>query len=90
VQNLSLTFIQGDLNYMGIIVRIMGILLIIFGIFVFTNRGIDYTKHEKIADIGGIHVTRESPETIALSPILGGIALVGGIILVLVGGNRKK
>jgi uncharacterized membrane protein HdeD (DUF308 family) len=75
---------------MGNTVRIIGILLIVFGVFAFTNHGINYTKQENIADIGSIHVTRENPQTIALSPILGGIAVAGGIILVLVGGNRKK
>lgn len=74
---------------MGIALRIVGILLIVFGVFALTNHKIDYTKQEKLADIGPVHVTRENTETIPLSPIAGGISIVLGVVLIVIGGHQR-
>ena len=55
----------------------------------FSDQGITYTRHRKVVDIGPIHATAETKERIPLPPILGGIALVGGISLVIAGTRRK-
>jgi hypothetical protein len=64
-------------------------LLIVLGIIALAFQGISYTKQRKIVDVGPIHATAETKERIPLPPILGGIALVGGISLVIVGARRK-
>jgi len=66
-------------------IMLAGILLIVLGFFTIAYRGITYTKREKIAEIGPIEATKESHKTIPLSPILGGLAIAGGIGLVVVG-----
>ena len=66
-------------------ITIVGILLIVLGIVAFGYQGITYTSREKIIDIGPIHATADTQKTIPLSPRLGGLALVGGIVLVVVG-----
>ena len=58
------------------------------GIFAFAYQGITYTTREKVVDIGPIQVTADKTKTLPLPPIIGGIALVGGIVLLVVG-NRK-
>ena len=68
---------------------IVGIILIIVGIVSLVYGGFTYTKREKVLDIGPIQATAEKEKTIPLPPILGGICLVGGIVLVIVG-NRKS
>lgn len=68
---------------------IIAIILIAIGIVAFTYQGITYTTKEKVIDLGPIQMTSEKTKTLPLPPILGGIALVGGI-LVLVVGNRKR
>ena len=60
---------------------IVGIILIVLGIVAFTYQGITYTTTEKAIDLGPLQVTAEKTHTIPLPPVLGGIALVGGIIL---------
>ena len=65
-----------------------GIILIVIGIIAFAYQGITYTTREKVVDIGPIHMTADKTKTLPLPPIVGGIALVGGIVL-LVMGNRK-
>jgi uncharacterized membrane protein HdeD (DUF308 family) len=69
---------------------IIGIALIILGVVAFAYQGITYTSREKIIDIGPIQATHETKKTIPLSPILGGVALVGGIVLVIIGIKTKK
>ncbi len=65
-----------------------GIILIVIGIVAFAYQGITYTTREKVVDIGPIQMTAEKTKTLPLPPIVGGIALVGGIVL-LVMGNKK-
>ena len=67
---------------------LIGIILIGIGIVAFAYQGITYTTREKVVDIGPIQMTADKEKTIPLPPIVGGIALVGGIVL-LVAGNRK-
>jgi hypothetical protein len=66
-----------------------GILLVILGVLALAYQGINYTRQEKVLDIGPIHATAEKHERIALPPILGGLMLVGGIVM-LVTGSRQK
>lgn len=63
--------------------KLVGILLVALGIISFTYQGITYTKHKKILDIGSIQATREEKETIPLPPIVGAVALMGGIVLLI-------
>jgi uncharacterized membrane protein len=64
---------------------VVGIILITLGIVSLAYQGITYKTEKKVVDIGPIEATKTEHKTIPLPPILGGIALVGGILLVLVG-----
>ena len=66
----------------------VGILLVVLGGLVLAYQGFNYTHQEKILDIGPIHATREEHEQVSIPPILGGLALVGGIVLLVVGGRK--
>ena len=66
-------------------ITLVGIALIILGIVAFAYQGITYTSREKIIDIGPIQATADTQKSIPLSPLLGGLVLVGGIALVVVG-----
>ena len=69
---------------------IIGIALIILGIVSLAYRGITYTQREKIVDIGPLQATADREKTIPLPPILGGLSLVGGIVLVIVGSKSRS
>ena len=69
-------------------ITLVGIVLIVLGIIAFAYQGITYTSREKIIDIGPIHATADTQKTIPFSPLLGGLALVGGIVLVVVGAKK--
>jgi hypothetical protein len=68
--------------------KMIGIVLIVLGALGLAYGGISYTKTEKILDIGPIEATTQTRETIPLPPILGGIALAAGIVLVFTGGKK--
>jgi uncharacterized membrane protein len=70
-------------------ITLVGIALILLGIVAFAYQGITYTSREKIIDIGPFHATAETQKSIPLSPLLGGLALVGGIVLVVVGAKKS-
>lgn len=65
-----------------------GIILIVVGIIALAYQGITYTTREKVVDIGPIQMTAEKTKTLPLPPIVGGVALVGGIVLLVIG-NKK-
>lgn len=67
---------------------LIGIILIVIGIIAFAYQGITYTTREKVVDLGPIQVTADKTKTLPLPPIVGGIALVGGIVLLVIG-NKK-
>jgi hypothetical protein len=73
----------------GLHMRILGIILIVLGVIALAYGGISYTKEEKVLDIGPLEATRKTRETIPLPPLLGGLALAGGIVLV-IAGSRKR
>lgn len=60
---------------------IVAIILIALGLVVFAYQGITYTTREKKLDIGPLQVTTEKTRTIPLPPIVGAVALVGGIVV---------
>ena len=70
-------------------ITLVGIALIVLGIAAFAYQGITYTSREKIIDIGPIQATADTQKTIPLSPLLGGLVLAGGIVLVVVGAKKS-
>ena len=61
---------------------ILGIALVILGLVALAYQGLTYTTQKKVIDIGPIQATKEEHHTIPLPPILGAIALVGGIVVI--------
>ncbi|OAI56576.1 hypothetical protein AYO49_04060 [Verrucomicrobiaceae bacterium SCGC AG-212-N21] len=66
---------------------ILAIVLIVLGVIALAYQGISYTTREKAVDIGPIEITTQEKHTIPLPPVLGVIAIAGGIWL-LVKGRR--
>jgi len=71
-------------------ITLAGIVLIVLGALALAYQGITYTRRENVIDMGPMHVTTETHERIPLPPILGGIALVGGIVLLVVGAKKSS
>ncbi len=67
---------------------LLGIILIVAGIAIFAYQGITYTSREKVVDLGPVEVTAERSKTLPLSPIVGALALVGGVVLLVMGSKK--
>jgi hypothetical protein len=67
---------------------ILGLMLVILGVLALAYQGITYTTHKKVLDVGPIQATETEHNTIPLPPVVGGLALIGGVILIVAG--RKE
>lgn len=67
---------------------VVAIVLIALGIVALAYQGITYTTAGRSFDFGPMHMTTEDTHHIPLPPILGGIALIGGIVLLVM--ERKR
>jgi hypothetical protein len=68
--------------------KLAGIILVVLGVLALAYQGIRYTTREKLIDLGPLKVTASERKTIPLPPIVGGVALAAGIVLILT--ERKK
>ncbi len=64
---------------------LLAVILIVLGVAALGYQGISYTTSEKVVDIGPLTMTADKTRTIPLPPIVGAIALVGGIVLLVIG-----
>lgn len=71
-------------------ITLVGIALIVLGVVAFAYKGISYTSRDTVIDIGPLHATADTQKTIPLSPLFGGLALVGGIALLVVGAKKSS
>ena len=69
--------------------RVIGLVLVIVGIVALVWGGVFWTDRDTVLDAGPLEVTTEEQEGVALPPILGVIALVGGIVLLVVPERRR-
>lgn len=70
--------------------KLIGLLLIAFGIFALVMGGISYIDRDKVLDVGPIEIQSEHRETIPFSPIVGIASLAGGIALVVAGARTRS
>jgi uncharacterized membrane protein len=68
---------------------IVGIVLIVLGVIALAYQGISYTTTEKIVDIGPLKVEAKKEKTIPLPPVLGGVAVAAGVVLLIVGARSR-
>ena len=64
-------------------VKTIGVILIVLGLVALAYQGISYTTREKVVDLGPIEASKETKKTIPLPPILGIVAVAGGVFLLL-------
>jgi hypothetical protein len=69
--------------------RIGGIILIVIGLVGLLWGGFSWTDEKTVVDIGPIEARAKEQKTIPVPPIVGGIALVAGIVLLVVPGRRR-
>lgn len=69
--------------------KIVGIVLIVVGVIGFVYGGFSWTRNETVLDAGPIEINAEKRESLPITPIASGVALVAGLVLVVAGGRRS-
>jgi uncharacterized membrane protein YidH (DUF202 family) len=67
---------------------VAGAMLVLLGVLALAYQSVNYTTRETIIDIGPLQATADRERTLPLPPVLGIVALVGGVVL-LISGARK-
>jgi hypothetical protein len=69
--------------------KLIAIVLIVLGVIGLVAGGISWTQREKVVDLGPVEVTTENRESIPLPPIVGGLLLVAGVVLLVANGRKS-
>ena len=67
----------------------IGVVLILIGAAVLVWPKVTYTERETVVEVGPVNITADTKKTVPLPPILGGIAMAGGVVLVIVGAKKS-
>ena len=70
-------------------ITIIGVILIVLGVVALAYQGITYTRTEKVVDLGPLKVEAQREKTIPLPPVLGGVAVAAGVVLLIVGSRSR-
>jgi drug/metabolite transporter (DMT)-like permease len=68
-------------THLTVINQVLGIVLIVLGLAGLAWGGFTYTTRQKVVDVGPIHATRDKNHTVPVPPIVGAVALIGGVVL---------
>jgi hypothetical protein len=66
----------------------LGIILLVVGVLALAYQGFTYTTQKKVLDVGPIQATKEEHHTVPIPPILGALALIGGVVVLI--SDRKS
>jgi len=69
--------------------KIVGICLIILGVVALFYQGLTFVIPRDVIDLKFLTITVNESKTIPLPPIVGGVSLVIGAVLVMLSGKRK-
>jgi hypothetical protein len=66
----------------------LGVILVVLGVLALVYQGFTYTTQRKVLDVGPIQATKQEHHTVPLPPILGALALIGGVVILV--SDRKS
>jgi len=70
--------------------KTLGMILIALGLVGLVWGGFTYTTREKVVELGPIDISRDKTHSVPLPPILGAVALIGGILLLVTDKTGKS
>ena len=68
---------------------VLGVILIVLGLAGLIAGGFTYTHQKKDVDMGPLQISHQQTRTVPIPPILGGLALLGGLVLVVAGAKKS-
>ena len=68
----------------------VGVVLAVLGAAALIWKGVSYTQRETLVDAGPITLTADTRKSVPIAPILGGLALAGGAVLIVAGAYKSS
>ena len=69
---------------------VLGALLILGGVIALSVGGFSFTTRDKVAEVGPVQVTTERQHSVPLSPLLAGIAVAAGVVLIVASSRKTR
>jgi uncharacterized membrane protein YidH (DUF202 family) len=69
--------------------KIAGIVLIVLGVLGLAYGGFSYTREKKVIDLGPLQATTRTRETVPVPPLLGAMAIAGGVLIMVVSVRKR-
>ena len=69
--------------------RIIGLVLVVVGLVALAWGGVFWTDRDTVVDAGPLEIQTEEREGFAVPPVLGIVAVIGGIVLMAIPERRK-
>jgi hypothetical protein len=69
--------------------RIVGLILVVVGLVGLLWGGVFWTSERTVVDIGPIEAKAQEREGVPISPIVGGLIFVAGVVLMIVPSRRR-
>jgi uncharacterized membrane protein YidH (DUF202 family) len=63
---------------------VVAVILIAIGVIALAYGGLSFTTKEKVAEVGPLKLEKDKTRSVSLPPLLGVLALVGGVALLVV------
>jgi hypothetical protein len=68
---------------------IVGVMLIVIGLAALAYQGVTYTTRETVLDVGPVHATADRQKTLPIPPLVGVVAVAGGVVLLVAGARMR-
>jgi hypothetical protein len=69
--------------------RVVGIVLVVLGALALGYGGFTYVQRENVVDAGPVQITADRQKTVWIPPVVGGIAVVTGLMLIATAPRRE-
>jgi len=69
--------------------RVFGIVLVVLGALALGYGGFSYISRETVVDAGPVQIQADRQKTVWIPPVVGGIAVVTGLLLIATAGKRQ-
>lgn len=69
--------------------RIAGVILVVVGLVALLWGGVFWTDRDTVVDAGPLEITTSEREGVAVPPVVGGLVLVAGIVLLVLPARRR-
>ncbi len=68
--------------------RVVGLVLVIIGALLLGYQGFTYVSRETVVDVGPVKVSADRERTVWIPPVIGGVAVAAGLVLMVAGGRK--